>query len=49
MYPEEPYELDMEDCYERNSKICWSESVSTKYDFASAVKLESLFYYEVTL
>lgn len=47
MYPEEPYELDLENCCESFTKNSLMASPSTKYDLVSAVKRQSSFYYQV--
>ncbi|PWA53562.1 glycine-rich domain-containing protein-like protein [Artemisia annua] len=49
MYPEEPYELDMDDCFDDNdTKNKLMASPSTKYDLVSAVNRQSSFYYQVS-
>jgi len=50
LYPDEPYELDLdnidlEDISEKSSAL----EKCTKYDLVSAVKRQSPFYYQVTL
>ncbi|GJX47344.1 glycine-rich domain-containing protein 1-like protein [Tanacetum coccineum] len=46
---EEPYELDMDDCFDDNdTKNKLMASPSTKYDLVSAVNRQSSFYYQVS-
>ncbi|KAK1432293.1 hypothetical protein QVD17_09188 [Tagetes erecta] len=47
-YPEEPYELDFDDCFDDDSHNRQSGSASIKYDLASAVKRQSSFYNQVS-
>ncbi|MFS7962039.1 putative Glycine-rich domain-containing protein [Helianthus anomalus] len=48
MYPEEPYELDFDDCFPNHTQNRLASSLSTKYDLVSAVERQSSFYYQVS-